>query len=222
MVLPNLELGFEFRNKRFKDAKKGLDFVAKTVDQGTTRMGPALRKEKKNFLDTVAYALAQRHGGAWPGGTTTNSLSRRSGRAVKSIEASVRVSGNTINDVRGEIGGVGYLKIQEFGGTIKAKNAFKHLPGGPYLTIPLPAALNADGTPKRPQGLRGWDKWFVVKSKKGNWVVLRKQGKSVVPLYVLKSQVYIPPRLNMGATLEAGLPLFVDKAVNAMLRETLK
>ncbi len=222
MVLPALTIEFEFRNQRFKDAAKGLGFVGKTLESGMTRMGPVLKRELKNYLDTVASALVTQHSAPWPGGTGVKSLSSRSGKAIASIPASVRVSGTTINTIQGQIGGVSYLRTHEFGATIKAKNAFKNLPGGPYMTIPLPASLSADGTPKKPEGLRGWDKWFVVKSKMGNWVILRREGRELVPLYILKRQVHIPPRLNMRVALEAGLPVFVDRAVEAMLRRALK
>jgi hypothetical protein len=61
--------------------------------------------------------------------------------------------------------------------------------------------------------------WTRFKSKKGNLIIFQKQGGRVVPLYLLRTSVKIPPRLGLRDTLEAGLPFFVDKALDAMLRE---
>ena len=40
-----------------------------------------------------------------------------------------------------------------------------------------------------------------------------------MPLYVLKTQVTIPPRLGMRKTLEAGVPYFVERAMDAIVKE---
>jgi hypothetical protein len=117
--------------------------------------------------------------------------------------------------VQGEIGtnGVPYGRIHETGGTIRAKN-------GKYLTIPLPAALNSDGTPKK-RSAREWDRTFVRESKAGNLLIFQKRGSGIVPLYVLKKKVRIPARLGLGDTLKTGTSYFVDKAMQAMLREIM-
>lgn len=204
---------FEFRSKRFQDADQGLRAFAQAMGKGIDRAGPVLGRELRKYLDTVAEAMAQRHGGSWPGGTTDKTLSRRSGKLVQAIRDSVEVTGSKIDDVQGRIGarGIPYGRIHEFGGVITAKNA-------KFLTIPLPAALNADGTPKK-RSARDWDKTFVATSKAGNLIIFRREGKSVVPLYVLKTSVKIPPRLGLIDTLQKTLPYFVDTAMDAMLKE---
>ena len=81
--------------------------------------------------------------------------------------------------------------------------------------------MNANGTPKK-MSAREWDRTFVRRSKKGNLIIFTRSGKSLIPLYLLKKEVKIPPRLGMQKTLEVGLPRFVDKAMEAMLKEILK
>ncbi len=207
------EINFQFRNKRFKDASIGLNAFADKLGKGIERAGPGLSKEMRKYLEGVAQVLANRHGNPWPKGTTDQNLSRRSGKALRSIRSSIRVVGRKVNEIQGEIGGVFYLKTHEQGATIRAKKS-------KFLTIPLPAALNKNGTP-RVKKARDWDNTFVAKSKKGNLIIFQKRGKKIVPLYVLKTQVRIPKRLGMERTLKAGIPIFVDRAMDRMLKELL-
>ena len=106
------------------------------------------------------------------------------------------------------------MRVHEYGAVIRAKKA-------KFLTIPLPAALNSKGIPKK-MSAREWDKTFIQTSKAGNLIIFRTQGRRIIPLYVLKSEVRIKPRLGMGLTLEKGLPRFVDKSVDAMLQAILE
>ena len=100
-----------------------------------------------------------------PGGTSATSLSKRSGALVAAIAGSVQVKGTTFEDIQGSIGapGIPYARIQETGGIIRAKNV-------KFLTIPLPAALNANGTPIM-KSARDWPNTFVAKTKAGNLVI---------------------------------------------------
>ena len=81
-----------------------------------------LAQTLKWYLANVANAMAKRHGGPWPGGTTSSKLSLRSGTLINSIKNSVRVDGSTIDSIRGSIGAdVPYARVQEFGATISPK-----------------------------------------------------------------------------------------------------
>jgi len=204
---------FEFRNQRYRSAEQGLRAFAASLNKAPERMAPALKRELRTFLDGVSRAMQQRHGNPWPGGTGPKTLSRRSGRALQSIAQSIDVRGSTLADIQGSIGGVGYLRTHEYGATIRAKRA-------KYLTIPLPPALNPDGTPKK-RSARDWHDTFVITSKAGNLLIVQKRAGRIVPLYVLKKEVTIPARLGMRDTLQAGLPLFVDRAMSRMAREAI-
>jgi hypothetical protein len=217
---PDFDVGLNFRNRRFTDARKGLEAFAKDIGSGIERSGPILSKELRKFLDEVVDSLAQRHGKPFPSGTSPGglggftTLSKRSGGLLQSIRDSVRVtSGASIDKVVGSIGGSFLAGVHERGATIRPVSA-------QYLTVPLPGALNANGKTKR-SSARQWDNTFVAKSKNGNLIIFRRVGREITPLYVLKEQVTIPPRLGMGQTIKTGLNSFVDEAIDAILQKIL-
>ncbi len=84
-------------------------------------------------------------------GNFGKTLKTRSGTLRRSIQTSVE--GTTLKDLNARIFGakyaggemLAYTLTQEFGATIKAKKAYKGVPGGPYLNIPLSANLTAAG-----------------------------------------------------------------------------
>ena len=207
------EIEFDFRNQRFKDASVGLQVFYETLQKDWDGAATALSREMREFLAQVVEAITERNSQAWPGGTTEKSLSVRSGALVEAIAGSMRMTGTSFNDIQGQIGapGIVYARIQETGGTITAKN-------GKFLCIPLSAALNAAGLPIN-SSPRDWPNTFCAKSKAGNLIIFQKRGTTIIPLYVLKTSVYIPPRLNMQTTLEAGVGYFVDRACDAMVKQ---
>lgn len=209
-----VEIRFAFRNRRFADAERGLDALSRTLGRELDRSAPVLARELKTFLQGVAEAMARRHGTAWPGGTSDRTLSRRSGGLIASIKDSVTVKGQRLADIEGGIGGAFYLRTHEHGATIRPKKA-------KYLAIPLPEALNSDGTPKVASP-RQWKNTFVKQSKAGNLLIFQKRGRHIVPLYVLKREVTIRPRLGLGETLQAGLPYFVDRAMDRMAKALMQ
>lgn len=212
--MPDFSLELEFRNKRWKDAQKGLEAFAKTLKGGIDGAAPVLGKELQLMLEGIAEAMAQRHGNPWPGGTSPTTLSVRSGEGIQSIRDSVKVIGSTLNDLQGEIGAKFPMSVHEEGATITPKKA-------KFLTIPLPAALNANGTPKKASA-RDWDNTFVARSKAGNLIIFRKEGTGIVPLYVLKTSVTIPPRLGLRKTINAAIPYFVERAMDEMVKAVME
>jgi hypothetical protein len=207
------ELVLEFGGKTFDSVSEGMqhflaDFI--TVWEGEAKVvGAAI----KDYLDVVARALVARHSGAWPGGTTATTLSSRSGESMKTVLKSVDVQGTTWSTLQGSIGGKATLLIHEYGGVINSK--------GKMLTIPLPAALNADGTQIKASA-RDWDNTFIARTKGGNLLIFQRRGASVVPLYVLRDSVTIRPRLGMRDELQAHIPYFVDRTVDRIVADVLQ
>lgn len=215
-MIKDFTLEFEFRNQRYKQAEAGLRALGKSIESSPQRLSKALRDHLHLFLTEVARAMAERHGSPYPGGTSARTLSVRSGFARQEILNSVAVTGDQLATIQGVIGGgkAFYLKTHEYGATITPKKS-------KYLTIPLPAALNANGTPKK-KSARDWNNTFVATSKAGNLIIFQRVGSKIVPLYVLKKSVTIKPRLGMREALQGGIPYFVDKAVDAMLKEIVQ
>lgn len=201
-------LGFEVRGRRYASAAVGLQALARNLNRSLKGVDVEIKREMRVFLQSVAQDLAAFHGSDWsPGGEPSARLKRRSGRAIRSIVSSVKVRGSSISSIRGEIGGIGYLRIHEYGGTVTAKNSR-------YLTIPLPPALRANGTPIKKRA-RDWPNTFVITSKKGNKLICTKRGGALVPLYLLKKSVRIPARLGMRRRLLRDQKTFADRAMAA-------
>lgn len=207
-------LGLEVKGRRYQSAAVGLKALAVNLKRSMKGVDDELKAELRVFLNDVAKDLATFHGGDWsPGGSPGPALRRRSGRAVRSILSSVRVWGKGINAVSGSIGGVGYLRIHEYSGVVKAKRA-------KYLTIPLPAALRANGTPIKARA-RDWPGTFVITSKRGNKLICRKDGNGIVPLYLLKRSVRIPARLGMRRRIMRDSNVFADRAMTRAVKRIM-
>jgi len=204
-------LEFEFRGQRYKDAAKGLQAFAAAVSKDWDGSVKVLSRELKSFLDSVAEALYRRHSKPWPGGTSEQTLSSRTGAMINSIKRSVQIKGTTFGDLTGHISVAYPGPVHEFGATFRPKKA-------QYLTVPLPAALDSRGVPIKKRA-RDWDNTFVARTKAGNLIIFQRRGSQVIPLYVLKSSVRIKPRLGMRKTLEAGIPYFVDRVMDQMVRD---
>lgn len=212
-----ISLEFDFRGQRFLDATKGLEAVAREFDVAQQRLGPILRDELQKYLDAVKRSLIQRHSKPFSNPknvpvTGESDLLRRSGKGLKSIHFRTR-GGSSIESVVGELSIDFPLSFHETGGTITAS--------GKYLTVPLPAALDSRGIPLRASA-RDWDNTFVRRSQRGNLLIFRRTATGIVPLYLLKRSVSIPPRLKAQETLNAGEDFFVDTAIDRMAKEILK
>jgi phage gpG-like protein len=86
----------------------------------------------------------------------------------------------------GVLKSIKYAAIQEFGGVITAKNRR-------LLAIPVHPKAKARARMRR--GPRSFAFLFMVKSKKGNWLLVRRKGKKGIEVYyVLKPSITLPPR----------------------------
>ena len=114
-------------------------------------------------------AVKGRYVGKYKGGT-------RSGQLRRGIQKRVSVMGDAF---KLEVGtqGVKYARILEKGGTIHPKRR-------QYLTVPLPGVKGR---------ARDYPNAFIIKSKKGNLLIVERKGKADLrPLFVLKKSVTIP------------------------------
>lgn len=160
-------------------------------------------------LDRVTDTLAKRHSGG-AGSTSKNTLAKITGRGIARMqETEVTMDAG---DVVGVIPLPRHMVTQEFGEVIKAK-------GKGYLAVPLPAALNGDGTPKKASP-RLWSKARVIKSRKGNLLIALRNGRNWIPLYALKEQVKVPARLGLRKELAKDRKMLM-KDVRAGIRALL-
>jgi hypothetical protein len=196
----------------YRDVAAGFAALATDLEAGfdkaVVRVSPLLLQS----LEKVSAELVKMHGNGWNGRVVNPSdkLQRRSGSGLRSIADSIKVAAANGNLIAvGEISG-GTLSFHEEGGTIRATRA-------QYLTIPLPAALDPRGVPLRRRA-RDWDNTFVKRSRRGNLIIFRKlpSARELTPLYILKSSVYIKPRLRMEPTLMTEMSYFESKLLEEM------
>lgn len=218
-----MNVGFQFGSKRFDSAFDGLDAFAKRLGSSVDAGAPAFKKELRFFMEGVVAALEKRHSTPYPSGTSPagvipGTLSRRSSGIAAGLLEGIEIKGDLLPKIDAALRGSRVQAAHEFGAVIRPKRAA-------FLTVPLPAALNADGTPIKARA-RDWDRTFVQRSKKGNLLIFRREvGRRIVPLYLLvgpgepKQFVEIPPRLGVGLTFRTVSSAFVERAVDAMLRE---
>lgn len=175
------------------DMERRARTLAKLSDRGTAeRIGD---RAMRAYLDGVTRKLEAKHGTPYPGGGGGR-LARRTGEGMERLrDYSVRPGPQGIE---GRLTLTQGLAQSEFGGIIRAG-------GTGYLTVPLPAALDAKGIPKR-WSARGWRDAFLIKSGRGNLLIVRRAGRKLVPLYVLEKSVRIPARLGMRKELSKQRP----------------
>lgn len=129
-----------------------------------------------------------------------------------------RVVGSKLNNLEGQMWSTAgkQAALQEFGtkgkggllDTIKPRSAT-------FLTIPLPGALTASGVPK--SGLLTAGDWIVQENAffldDGERLLLVKDegpAGDIIPLFVLKREVDVPPRLGMRKVFNESIPGFVN------------
>ena len=132
-------------------------------------------------------------------------IKSRTGNLMRSLRTSV--TGTTLKTLRASfysaanVAGieVKYAAMQELGseamlgGPIRAKNAYKNMPGGPYLNIPVFSNLTPAGVMRKSAKMLFDEGAHIHKSKAGNWGVFL--GSKM--MMVLKKEVTIPARLGM-------------------------
>lgn len=208
---------FQFRNRRFRDAEKGLEVLARQLDRNFKQLPPVLANSLQEYLDQVRRALIRRHSQRFNNpvnvpATGEDDLLRRRG-GIRGVETRVRQGGG-LEGVVGTMEVPFPLSVHEEGTTVRARRA-------QFLTIPLSAALDSRGVPLRPRA-RDWPNTFVKQSQRGNLLIFQRKGSQLVPLYLLKREVTLPPRLKALETLQAGQDFFVDTAIERMSRELLR
>jgi len=147
---------------------------------------------------------------------TTSILQKRTGALHDSIGRDLQ--GTDLKTLTGQVWiGTHYAKTHEFGATIKAKNKYMGVPSGPYLNIPIPN-FNLDGNGIMKQSAREVFSGggYIQKSKNNNWIVFSFDGK---PMFVLKKQVKIKPRLGMFKLLKTSLPTLMADIKQDLLKQ---
>lgn len=207
-----LNIGLLYKNVLYSDANVGLQALHRQFEHAAQRIKPILRTELTRHLQKTVQLIASRNSTAWPGGTTETTISRRSGAAMQSLKEGIRVVDGVVGPT-GYMYGVFYLYVQEYGGTMRAKKA-------QYMTIPLPEALTSQGLPKK-QNAREWNNTFVGQTRAGNLIIFQRRGRQIVPLYVLKKEVRVRPRLGLRKAQADAMDAFIWAVANLVAAEVM-
>lgn len=159
--------------------------------------------------DAIQKAVANTHNKV----VNNSKLKRRSGALMRSIKTDVK--GATLSALSGSVfsSKVPYSAIQETGGRVVAKRAYRGVQGGPYLNIPLSSNKTAAGVMRKTAKQVFREGGFMIKSRKGKHLVMGANG---VPMFVLVKQVDIPARLGMRKAAENEVPLLINRLRNLM------
>lgn len=183
----------------------GMDAVRKLVREMPDRQ---FEGAKTAFQATAADV----HGKVSDGINDGNPLHNRSGVLKRSLKHAVY--GNDLGSLHSDVwSDVVYAPIQETGGKVEAKKAYKGVPGGPYLNIPLPANKTPAGVTRMQAKEVFASGGFLVRSGAGNWLVMLN-GQ---PMFVLKKEVTIPPRLGMEKAANDAVPTLLSRLKDAPL-----
>lgn len=155
-------------------------------------------------------------------------LRSRTGNLMRSIFP--EVTGESLENLAGRVYSVSkYARLQEKGGTVKAKNKYIGVPGGPYLNIPLDPNKTAAGVQRQTAGMVFAAGGFVSKGRPdsktgqlvhggstGPWYVFSHQDEA---MFILVKQAYIPPRLGMVETTVGEVATLMEEMKNLDLDE---
>jgi phage gpG-like protein len=146
----------------------------------------------------------------------TTKLKHRTGTLARSMRH--RVTGTLKTDLKGELySDVIYSRIHEFGGTVVAKNAYKGVPGGPYLNVPSGDNLTAAGVMRRGPGSVFQAGGYIRRLKSGKYGVFlkKKDGKDSLMFVLIKSTT-IKPQLGAKAAVEDEIPSLIRRLAKRM------
>ncbi len=211
-------------------------------EMDTDKLARALGQAPKRMRDELAVVLLKagiahenvikrNRFAPYSGRNAGDRLQRRSGKLSQAyaLTKPTPQSLEMLSGIRKGLPGSQYARMQETGGTIKAK-------GGGYLTIPLESALTPAGVLSGRYKIRksgtGYTTdagdTFIFRSRGGALLIGIKgrNGRDKKPkaFYVLKRQVKIPARFGFIAswkTLEQGLvPKLLEQSVRKAMGGT--
>ncbi|QIG66816.1 putative tail protein [Rhizobium phage RHph_TM16] len=205
----DLRLSVKFKGREYRSPKRGIEAYRAYVEDGFNQTVKQIKPDMIEHLTNVVNVLIERHSGAWPGGTTPNSLSRRTGRSIAALRKGIKVTGNRLDTIRATLDIPLPLAYHEYG--------YSKRSNGKLLTIPLPAALTPNGVPLKTNP-RQWPNTFVATSKAGNLIIFQRRGRRIIPLYLLKDTIKVPARLGARQEMQNAIPHFAERMADEIGR----
>ena len=138
----------------------------------------------------------------------------RTGQLARSIK--FKTGGDNIANMSGVVyTDSKYAPTHEYGATIRAKNAYARLPGGPYLNIP--SSQNRTGAGVMRENARSVfnSGGYIIplNAPRARYAVM----KNGIPMFWLVKQVTIPARLGMRETADNEVPTYLSNLQSGIL-----
>lgn len=137
------------------------------------------------------------------------------GAIRKQLINGIKIYGTKLDTLRTEVFGAEYIHAQEYGAVIRPKAA-------KVLTIPMPAALRPDGTPKF-SGPRAWKRYktfsYTSRRTKQGYLAYKNSAGKLVLLYVYVDKVRLMPRLGLRRTFNSMFGLLLAEWGAIMAKE---
>jgi len=170
---------------------------------------PELFGQSKEILKQRTFSAQRKVTNNLRGG----SLQSRSGQLRKSIRT--QNTGTDLDSLRSGIfsKGVIYAPLQEYGDKVTAKNAYKNVPGGPYLNIPTDANKTASGVMRKSARDVFSEGGFIVKFKSGGYGVMLDDEL----MFTLHREVEVPARLGMRDAMAHEIPILLSNLKDIQL-----
>lgn len=153
------------------------------------------------------------------GGTSSTRLRSRSGDLVRSLQPLLQKVGTTVTTgvrvgARGKARAYASVHMAKRGTvtTISAKRT-------QYLAIPLGPVLDQRGVARG--GPRDYTDTFVIRSRRGNLLIVQKSGDGITPLFLLRKSVRIKARVDPEVVAQAMVPKIIrslDSGIQRYLR----
>lgn len=212
-----MTIALQVGGREFDSIQAGFQQVATAIERGLDRSAQPVSRELRKTLGLIYKKMREKHGLPWrPGGSLPDRLYRRSGDGLEGMRRSIKVTGaGSLRRLQGSITAPFPIAVHEEGAVVRPRTA-------QYLTIPLEAALDARGVPRKRRA-RDWDDTFVQRSKRGNLLIFQRRGAGIVPLYLLKTEVRLRPRLGFIKTgREMVDNYFERRAIDAIEKSILR
>ena len=110
---------------------------------------------------------------------------------------------------------VKYAPLQEYGGTVRAIDKYRNVPGGPYLNIPTSANRTPAGVMRKSARMLFNEGAYIRKSNAGNWGVFLGSQMHML----LRKEVTIPARLGMRDAADEQIPTILSKMADLIGEE---
>ena len=186
----------------------GLEDVMERLRNAGPNAAKASKDAIRSTLFTIQHKMSQR--------TKNGPIYSRTGELSRSFNT--RVYGSELRDIGGKVWtNSPYAGIHETGGVINAKNAYKNLPGGPYLNIPSSENRTAAGVMRlnAREAFNAGAFIIPINSAKAKYMILLNNR----PLFWLVKSVTIKPQLKFKSTAENQIPTFLSTINENLARD---